>query len=176
MSITIRKGNLNRYSYLILSYGVRVQYSFLSDYINAVHSLNLTWPVFEGDFFVYNDNGTFHLNFNIADASFWSGYYTSRPWLKRYVRTRDALLNVGEQLFVLGRALNLDIDFTEAFDNLELIRQASSIATHHDAGISIYPIKFLVSGTETQEVAEDYALRLQIGTEAGFLFVIFGTK
>src|SRR5690349_13691637 len=50
-------------------YGVRVQYSFLSDYVNAVNALNLTWPVFEEDFFPYNDN----------EDAFWSGYYTSRP-------------------------------------------------------------------------------------------------
>ncbi len=31
------------------SLGVNVRYAFLSDYVNAVHALNINWPVFEVD-------------------------------------------------------------------------------------------------------------------------------
>jgi len=84
--------------------GVKARYAFLSDYVAAVNSLNLTWPVYEGtashepahtisnqnanidpqilslslsilgDFFPYAD-GT-------SNGSYWSGYFTSRIALK----------------------------------------------------------------------------------------------
>lgn len=50
----------------------KIKYSFLSDYVKAVNALNISWSVYEGDFFPYYD----------GDTSFWTGYYTSRPSLK----------------------------------------------------------------------------------------------
>lgn len=76
--------------------GVKARYALLSDYVAAVNALNLEWPVYEGeppcrgglvkgstskyicawtgDFFPYAD-GT-------SNASYWSGYFTSRIGLK----------------------------------------------------------------------------------------------
>lgn len=141
----VNMDKLIRYVNSNSSLGVKAKYAFLSDYIKAVHALNLTWPVYEGDFFTYVDN----------PSSYWSGYFTSRPLLKSFVRNSNALLHNAELLYSLARPFsNKKWNAAEAFADLEVMRQATSIATHHDA----------VSGTETQVTADDYTKRLQIGT------------
>eukprot|EP01114_Cavostelium_apophysatum_P015022 TRINITY_DN4014_c0_g1_i1.p1 TRINITY_DN4014_c0_g1~~TRINITY_DN4014_c0_g1_i1.p1 ORF type:complete len:832 (+),score=225.18 TRINITY_DN4014_c0_g1_i1:499-2994(+) len=127
-------------------YNMHVQYAFLSDYVKAVNGLNMEWPVFEGDFFPYADNGN----------SFWSGFYTSRPQLKSFVRSSDALLQSAEQIYAFSRALGVPFDSANAFDQVDTLRQATSIATHHDA----------ITGTSKSWVVDDYSLRLQLGNDA----------
>ena len=63
---------------------VHVFYSTPSRYVNAVYKANLTWSVKLDDFFPY---GT-------APWSYWTGYFTSRPALKGFVRYNNALLQV----------------------------------------------------------------------------------
>jgi hypothetical protein len=98
--------------------GVKARYAFLSDYVAAVNSLNLTWPVYEGDFFPYAD-GT-------SNGSYWSGYFTSRIALKGYVRSSDSLLHAGELLFTLFKdsVLKSDEAKIKANSQLEVLRQA----------------------------------------------------
>ena len=44
-------------------YGVRIQYGTVSEYIDAVQEEEITWPVYEADFFPYADSAT----------SYWTG-------------------------------------------------------------------------------------------------------
>jgi len=109
-------------------------YSTPSAYVKAKKAEKLSWTVKTDDFFPYSDD----------DHSYWTGYFTSRPSLKRYVRTSSALLHTAQQLEVLGGG--------DGSATLPLFK-ANGIVQHHDA----------VSGTAKQHVAFDYAQRLHIG-------------
>eukprot|EP01117_Protostelium_nocturnum_P005720 TRINITY_DN2065_c0_g1_i1.p1 TRINITY_DN2065_c0_g1~~TRINITY_DN2065_c0_g1_i1.p1 ORF type:complete len:1186 (+),score=493.65 TRINITY_DN2065_c0_g1_i1:3529-7086(+) len=126
------------------SNGIKIKYAFLSEYIQAVHDLNIDWDVFTGDFFPYND----------SPSAFWSGYYSSRPWFKRYLRQCDALLASAEILLLQAKyAKN---DFANADAQIDHLRMATARATHHDA----------VSGTEKVPTQTDYIQSLDNGVAA----------
>ena len=58
---------------------IQMKYSSPAEYVAAKRSeSHVTWPVTTGDFFPYAD----------GPHQFWSGYFTSRPALKGYVRRR----------------------------------------------------------------------------------------
>ena len=74
--------------------GVHALYSTPTCYLKSVHEANETWENKREDFFPYRD----------LAHSFWTGYYTSRPALKRYERLSNNLLQVRERgmdIFVL---------------------------------------------------------------------------
>ncbi|XP_065891997.1 lysosomal alpha-mannosidase-like [Dysidea avara] len=116
---------------------VNVFYSTPSRYIDAVYKANLTWSVKLDDFFPYGS----------APWSYWTGYFTSRPALKGYVRYNNALLQVGKQIEAMHGG------FYDNNPSCDRLAKAMAVAQHHDA----------VSGTEKQHVANDYAKRLHIG-------------
>ncbi|XP_027356605.1 probable alpha-mannosidase At5g13980 isoform X1 [Abrus precatorius] len=119
---------------------VHALYSTPSIYTDAKHAANEAWPIKTDDFFPYADRVN----------AYWTGYFTSRPALKGYVRLMSGYYLAARQLeYFKGKsALGPKID---------PLAEALAIAQHHDA----------VSGTEKQHVADDYAKRLSIGyTEA----------
>jgi len=133
----------------VQTYNITVKYSFLSEYFAAIQKLNINWSVYtDRDFFPYND----------GPQSFWSGYYTSRPAIKNAVRRADSLLQTTETLFTLSRAVNptQNNTFQNAYSSLIVIREGTTIATHHDA----------ITGTEKAAVEEDYFARLNNGSLA----------
>uniref|UniRef100_A0A674B778 Lysosomal alpha-mannosidase n=1 Tax=Salmo trutta TaxID=8032 RepID=A0A674B778_SALTR len=71
---------------------VNVLYSTPSCYLQELHRANLTWPLKGDDFFPYADSA----------HDFWTGYFTSRPALKRYERISNSYLQTCNQLEVLG--------------------------------------------------------------------------
>uniref|UniRef100_A0A2N9ECH2 alpha-mannosidase n=1 Tax=Fagus sylvatica TaxID=28930 RepID=A0A2N9ECH2_FAGSY len=72
--------------------------------------------------------------------AYWTGYFTSRPALKRYVRIMSGYYLAARQLeFFQGRS--------NSGPNTDKLADALAIAQHHDA----------VTGTEKQHVANDYA-------------------
>lgn len=115
---------------------VNALYSTPSIYTDAKHAANEQWPLKTGDFFPYADR----------ENAYWTGYFTSRPALKRYVREMSGYFLAARQLeFFKGR--------DSSGPSTDALADALAIAQHHDA----------VSGTERQHVASDYALRLSIG-------------
>ncbi|KAG9337365.1 hypothetical protein JZ751_028785 [Albula glossodonta] len=157
---------------------VNVLYSTPSCYLQELHRANLTWvsgspsllvsvymamarwsvcvcviasqypllllstpSVKTDDFFPYADDA----------HDFWTGYFTSRPALKRYERISNSLLQVCNQLEVLGGPSSKKGPHGDG--DSETLRKAMAVAQHHDA----------VSGTEKQHVADDYAKRLATG-------------
>lgn len=68
---------------------VNVFYSTPSCYLKALHDAGLTWPTKSDDFFPYAS----------GNHSYWTGYFTSRPTLKGYVRKTNNFLQVSETFY-----------------------------------------------------------------------------
>ncbi|GAU38122.1 hypothetical protein TSUD_318090 [Trifolium subterraneum] len=126
---------------------VHALYSTPSIYTDAKHAANEAWPIKTDDYFPYADrvNG------------YWTGYFTSRPALKGYVRLLSGYYLAARQLeYFKGKSAS--------GPNTESLADALAIAQHHDA----------VSGTSKQHVANDYAKRLSIGyTECPLLNISY---
>ncbi|CAD7944036.1 unnamed protein product [Amoebophrya sp. A120] len=89
------------------------------------------------DFFPYADR----------KHGFWTGYFTSRPAVKRMIRHFSSLFQVFKQFSALSHTWNPKLlNFADAL----------GIAQHHDA----------VTGTEKQHVTFDYAKRLHAGMKS----------
>ena len=110
---------------------VTTQYSTPSLYFRAKNAENLTWTVTTADFFPYAS----------APHSYWTGYLTSRPALKRMVRTSSAFLLLARQVEVFAGATSSNAT--------SVLEEAVAVSQHHDA----------VAGTSRQHVAYDYAQR-----------------
>ncbi|XP_009591416.1 probable alpha-mannosidase At5g13980 [Nicotiana tomentosiformis] len=115
---------------------VNALYSTPSIYTDAKHALDKSWPLKTDDYFPYADR----IN------AYWTGYFTSRPALKLYVRMMSGY-------YLAARQLELFKGRSETGPTTDLLADALAIAQHHDA----------VSGTSKQHVADDYAKRLFIG-------------
>ncbi|KAI4366760.1 hypothetical protein MLD38_022594 [Melastoma candidum] len=115
---------------------VNALYSTPSIYTDAKHAAKEAWPLKTEDFFPYAE----------YENAYYTGYFTSRPALKGYVRTMSGYYLAARQLeFFRGR--------NDVGPNTESLGVALAIAQHHDA----------VSGTEKQHVADDYTKRLSLG-------------
>ena len=114
---------------------VSAAYSTPTAYFAAKFSENLTWTIKADDFFPYAS----------APHSYWTGYFTSRPALKRMVRTSSSFLQMARQVEVIANRPD-----SSATAELE---EAVAVSQHHDA----------VAGTSKQHVAYDYAQRLAKG-------------
>lgn len=123
-------------------------YSNLSYYTDLKRAENLTWAVKTDDFFPYGS----------AQHEYWSGFFTSRPTLKRFARVSNVLLQQVRQIDAVYQSHH-----TAELDALE---RAIGLVQHHDG----------LSGTEKQAVSNDYALRLNdgiIAAEKGLNEILF---
>ncbi|KAL1516872.1 hypothetical protein ABEB36_000710 [Hypothenemus hampei] len=117
-------------------------YSTPSCYVQSVYNEtvnNTKWLLKEDDFFPYASD----------PHAFWTGYFTSRPAIKRFERIGNNFLQVCKQLYALA-----DLGPEDSVD-LNALREAMGVMQHHDA----------ITGTEKQHVANDYARHLQQGIE-----------
>ncbi|KAI4469648.1 alpha-mannosidase [Holotrichia oblita] len=117
-------------------------YSTPSCYLKAVQEASkgkIKWPVKTDDFFPYASD----------PHAYWTGYFTSRPTLKRFERLGNNFLQVCKQLYALT-----DLG-PEDWVDLNALREAMGVMQHHDA----------ITGTEKQHVAFDYAKILSRGME-----------
>ncbi|CDY18591.1 BnaA09g08040D [Brassica napus] len=116
---------------------VNAVYSTPSLYVDAKNAAkNITWPLKTHDFFPYADR----------DSAYWTGYFTSRPAFKRYVRSLSGYYLAARQLeFLVGKK--------SGGPNTFRLGDALAIAQHHDG----------VTGTAKQHVTNDYAKRLAHG-------------
>ncbi|CAN6299833.1 unnamed protein product [Urochloa humidicola] len=115
---------------------VHALYSTPSIYTDAKHASDESWPVKYDDYFPYAD----------STNAYWTGYFTSRPTFKRYVRVYSGYYLAARQVeFLVGRS-SLGL-FTSSLED------AMGIAQHHDA----------VSGTAKQHTTDDYSKRLALG-------------
>ncbi|KAJ7944151.1 Alpha-mannosidase [Quillaja saponaria] len=115
---------------------VNALYSTPSIYTNEKNAANQAWPLKTDDYFPYAD----------SQNAYWTGYFTSRPGLKRYVRLLSGYYMAARQLEVLA---GKESTGHQTFG----LGDALGIAQHHDA----------VTGTAKQHTTDDYAKRLAIG-------------
>ncbi|CAD6204979.1 unnamed protein product [Miscanthus lutarioriparius] len=115
---------------------VHALYSTPSIYTDAKHASNESWPVKYDDYFPYAD----------STNAYWTGYFTSRPTFKRYVRVHSGYYLAARQIEFLVGGSSLGL-FTSSLED------AMGIAQHHDA----------VSGTAKQHTTDDYSKRLALG-------------
>ncbi|XP_062516816.1 lysosomal alpha-mannosidase-like isoform X2 [Corticium candelabrum] len=127
------------------SFQATVRYGTLDDYTRAIHSLGLTWDVYEDDFFPYVS----------GPEAYWTGFYTSRPQLKGYVRSMRAFLQGAETLYSLGAQV-LILPKEKFFEKVNLLRRAVAVSQHHDA----------ITGTERSYVVADYISMMKKGRAA----------
>lgn len=138
---------------------INLMYSTPTQYTNAKHAETLRtkakWEVRTDDIFPLGDNA----------HNYWSGYFTSRPALKRQVRFATNFLGAARQMEVIAKGVKVDhptqrpspVVGTSWTDSLE---GTIGVATHHDG----------MSGTERQDVANDYSQRIsesQVEAEVG---------
>ncbi|XP_042025665.1 alpha-mannosidase isoform X2 [Salvia splendens] len=116
---------------------VNALYSTPSIYTDAKKAANQAWPLKLDDYFPYADSA----------SAYWTGFFTSRPALKRYIRLSSGYYMAARQLeFLVGKRSN--------GANTDSLGDALGIAQHHDA----------VTGTAKQHTTNDYAKRLAIGS------------
>jgi alpha-mannosidase len=125
--------------------GMKLVYSTPSKYFEKVFEQVNDWPLFENqDFFPYAD----------GEYAYWTGYFTSRPYLKGIIRDAgNYLVTVSKELFeVIATAKkgknfeNLNEMINANIEKLFNLREYLAICQHHDA----------VSGTARELVSEDY--------------------
>ncbi|KAI8485033.1 mannose metabolic process [Branchiostoma belcheri] len=129
---------------------VNLLYSSPSCYVYHKNNASAAPPVVK---FAHNNTADF---FPYADQphAFWSGYFTSRPAFKGYVRRCNNLLQLKARAYPKEPlAVPLVIARNTCIQRFRCPGEAMGVAQHHDA----------VSGTEKQHVANDYAMRLHAG-------------
>ncbi|XP_042469663.1 alpha-mannosidase-like [Zingiber officinale] len=115
---------------------VHALYSTPSIYTDAKNAENESWPLKTDDYFPYAD----------SQNAYWTGYFTSRPSFKRYIRMLSGYYLAARQIeFLAGR--------TSSNPSTLSLGDALGIAQHHDA----------VTGTAKQHTTNDYAKRLSYG-------------
>ncbi|CAG7824959.1 unnamed protein product [Allacma fusca] len=137
-------------------YGAEVKFGTLADYFKAVKERQSDFPSFSGDFFVYSDI------FAEGRPSYWSGYYGTRPYWKKFYRETENSLRNAEILFTYaynlarqsGRSLQLQL-YTQEYGKLITARQSLALFAHHDA----------TTGTSKVNTMDDYGLKLMRATQ-----------
>lgn len=117
---------------------VNAFYSTPAQYVAAKHGYGARWPLKEDDFFPYAD----------FPHAFWTGYFTSRPASKGYIRAATSYLQGARQLEAF-----IGLPGKEGGPTTEALEEAVSLLQHHDA----------ITGTAKQHVANDYHRRLHRG-------------
>ncbi|GAB4821252.1 hypothetical protein N2152v2_008298 [Parachlorella kessleri] len=111
-------------------------YSTPAKYVEAKHGYNESWPLKTDDFFPYAD----------SPHAYWTGYFSSRPTSKRFIRLATSYLQAARQLEAF-------VGVNKTGWTTDALEEAISLTQHHDA----------ITGTEKQHVANDYHRRLHKG-------------
>jgi len=141
-------GTFFKYSQALIDYyndnigkqaNIELIYSTPSMYVDAVNAEGLVYSTKYDDMFPYADN----------DQSYWTGFFSSRPNLKEYIRRAEQTLHASNKLFALT---SLDKEISDDFPALaeaakDKMMDVVGVVQHHDAA----------TGTSKQRVANDYA-------------------
>ncbi len=151
----------------------RYTYSFHAGHVHDTldYESPSRFDTLNGDFFVYSDI------FSEGRPAYWSGYFTTRPFMKLLSRELGQHLRATEILFThcyhIARQRGEDVrinQFATAYAKLITARRNFALFQHHDAitgkclviriilVLQSYPL--LGPGTSKQAVMHDYALKL----------------
>ncbi|XP_054723554.1 alpha-mannosidase 2x-like [Uloborus diversus] len=137
-------------------WNARVRFGTLKDYFNIVHKrMNFLGydniPSLVGDFHAYGDI------YGEGHPSYWSGYFTTRPYWKHLCRELQYWLRSAEILYSVSRAYVKQHDLPHLYKRLDqdytyltLARDSLGLFQHHDA----------ITGTAKEAVMADYGMRL----------------
>jgi len=121
--------------------------------VEDTRSTSSQWSIKRDDFFPYSD----------CSNCFWTGYFTSRPSLKRFERVASSFLLAARQVeAIMYPATESPNGRSSCKDPIYQLEDAVGVLQHHDG----------VSGTSKQHVAYDYAKLVQAGINDVVPFVI----
>ncbi|XP_076235617.1 alpha-Mannosidase class II b [Calliopsis andreniformis] len=130
-------------------YNAEIVFGTPKDYFQEIRKRVTDFPTLQGDFFVYSDI------FSEGRPAYWSGYFTTRPYMKILDRELEANLRSAEILYTI--ALNVAkqsgkdfMVYETYFEKLVKARRNLGLFQHHDA----------ITGTSKSFVMKDYALKL----------------
>eukprot|EP00041_Stephanoeca_diplocostata_P031583 m.986401 g.986401 ORF g.986401 m.986401 type:complete len:1079 (-) comp23989_c0_seq3:41-3277(-) len=107
------------------------------------------WPTVQHDFYPYR---------NGQSASWRSGLYTSRPYLKGLIRKVAGVLRSVEVLFSLSSTCVVASDRANIADRIQIGREAVSVGQHHDSIVGT-----MLDGTAgSDDVLGDYIQQLSV--------------
>ena len=126
---------------------MNVFYSTPAAYMDAKRgNPDMRWPLKRGDFFPYR----------WTPHQYWTGYFTSRPSLKAFIRRGGEFLRAAKSLAAIVSLQKSHADGAVPWEGaFGPLTEAMAIAQHHDA----------VSGTAKQHVTDDYAARIARGVD-----------
>ena len=132
-------------------YKAEVKFGTPKDYFDEIVKRYDQYPTLKGDFFVYSDI------FSEGRPAYWSGYYTTRPFMKILDRELEYNLRTAEILYTTAvnsaRQRNLlpYLKILERdYEKLIQARRNMGLFQHHDA----------ITGTSKSFVMRDYGLKL----------------
>ena len=136
-------------------WNTRVRFGTVSDYFEEVNNRlqdNKSKPLrsIEGDFLPYSD---IYANFR---PSYWTGFYTTRPFYKKLSQELEYWLRTAEILYSLAKTLitgNIQKIIVKDYSFLISARQTLALFQHHDA----------ITGTSKEIVMIDYNKMLHRG-------------
>ncbi|XP_026500689.2 alpha-mannosidase 2 [Vanessa tameamea] len=124
------------------------------DYFNAMKDRHKNIPTLKGDFFVYSDI------FSEGKPAYWSGYFTTRPYLKILARQFEHHLRTAEIIFTLVanyikqsttlKLISSEKRLEKFYEQLITARRNLGLFQHHDA----------ITGTSKSSVMFDYGTKL----------------
>ncbi|KAI3646508.1 hypothetical protein MP228_009436 [Amoeboaphelidium protococcarum] len=115
---------------------IQLKWSILREYFEAIAAEQLTYTRYKGDFFPYADN----------ELSYWSGYFTSKPALKRSVQEAELRYKPAQILQLQGLLRGRDLKKKALLQ----FRQSIAEVQHHDG----------ITGTAKDFVSQSYITAL----------------
>ncbi|KAF7278990.1 hypothetical protein GWI33_007795 [Rhynchophorus ferrugineus] len=132
-------------------YKAEVSFGTPSNYFDEILKRYDQYPSLKGDFFVYSDI------FSEGRPAYWSGYFTTRPFLKILDRELEHNLRSAEILYTVAlnnakqqRLLAYLKTLEKDYEKLIRARRNLGLFQHHDA----------ITGTSKSFVMKDYGIKL----------------
>lgn len=131
-------------------WNINVQFGTVADYFKLLNrkskkSNRPNFPTLSGDFFPYSDK----------NMLYWTGYYSTRPFDKRFSREVESSLRSADILntLALGYCRKWNVNYSHYHESASLLQQARrhlGLFLHHDA----------ITGTSKDYVMENYESKL----------------